>query len=114
MMLEEKLLRGSSKVTYETPDETKHHLQVLHGLFLDLSMSINHNKSSISNIQYLLRDLERVKNSPASVDKAHVIDEYSHQRLVDGFRSLEDFCKERANRLASRQQRVQNLVGLVQ
>ena len=113
MMLEEKLLRGSSTVTYETPDETKHQLQVLHGLFIDLFLGTNQNKKTLSNIQNLLRNLERVKGFQGSVDGAYVIDEYSHQRLVDGFRSLEDFCKERANRLAARQQRVQNLVGLV-
>ena len=113
MMLEEKYLRGSSKVTYETPDETKHQLQVLHGLFIDLFLGTNANKRHLSTVQYLLRDLDRVKKLQQSIEGGYTIDEYSHQRLVDGFRSLEDLCQYRANRLASRKQRVQNLVGLV-
>ena len=113
MMLEEKYLRGSSEVTFDEPRKTKHELQVLHGLLLHLVMSTNKNSKHLSFIKNLILDLERVRKFPESIEGAFVVDPYSHERLVNGFRSLEDYCQNRGNRLASRQQRVQNLVNLV-
>ena len=114
MMLEEQYLRGDSTVTYETPDETKHQLQALHGLLLDLAMSANENKRHLSSIEHLLQALGRIKEIQQSVVGAYIIEPDSHQRLEDGFRSLKDFCQNRGHRLATRQQRAQNLVSLVQ
>ena len=113
MMLEEKYLRGSSEVTFDEPNTTKHELQVLHGLLLHLVMSTNKNTTHLSFIKNLMLDLERVRKFPESIGGAFVVDPYSHERLVDGFKSFEDYCKNRGNRLSSRQQRVQNLVNLV-
>ena len=113
MMLEELYLRGDSKVTYESPDDTKHRLQVLHGLLLHLIMSANKNKKYSSFIDHLLRDLDRIQNLHKTVPEAKKIDTYSHQRLVDAFNSLQGYCQNRGNRLASRKERVQNLIDLV-
>ena len=114
MMLEDQYLRGDSTVTFEEPEETKHHLQVLHGLLLDLVMSANENKRHLSSIEHILQALGRIKDMQRTIEGAHVIDPDSHQRLEDGFRSLNDFCQNRGHRLATRQQRAQNLVSLVQ
>lgn len=114
MMLEEQYLRGDSKVTYEAPDETKHQLQALHGLLLDLALSANENKRHLSSIEHLVQALSRIEKMQQTVVGAYKIDPDSHQRLEDGCRSLKDFCQNRGHRLASRQQRVQNIVSLVQ
>ena len=114
MMLEEQYLRGDSKVTNEKPEETKHELQALHGLLLDLVISANENKRHLSSIEHLLKALGRIKEMQQSVKGAYMIDPDSHQRLEDGFRSLKDFCQNRGHRLVTRQQRAQNLVSLVQ
>ena len=113
MMLEEQYLRGDSKVTYESPDETKHLLQALHGLLLSLALSANENKRHLSSIEHLVQALGRIEKMQQTVGGACKIDADSHQRLEDGCRSLMDFCQNRGHRLASRQQRVQNLVSLV-
>ena len=114
MMLEEQYLRGDSTVTYEEPNETKHQLQALHGLLLDLVISANQNKLHLSSIEHLDQALVRIKEMQQSVVGAYMIDPDSHQRLEAGFRSLKDLCESRARRLASRHQRAQNLVALVQ
>lgn len=113
MMLEEVYLRGNSTVTFDTPDETKHQLQVLHGLFLGIIINTNENKRHLSTIEDLIRDLDRIEKLQQSEDGAHKIDPYSQQRLVDGFKALKGYCENRGQRLASRQQRVQNLINLV-
>ena len=112
-MLEKIYLRGDSTVTSDTPDETKHQLQVLHGLFLGIVLNANENKRHLSIIEDLMRDLDRIEKLQQSESGAHVIDPYSQQRLVDGFRALKGYCENRGHRLASRQQRVQNLINLV-
>lgn len=113
MMLEKIYLRGDSAVTFDTPDETKHQLQVLHGLFLGIVLNANENKRYLSLIEDLMRDLDRIENLQQSESGAHEIDPYSQRRLVDGFKALKGYCENRGHRLASRQQRVQNLINLV-
>ncbi|KAL9578563.1 MAG: hypothetical protein Q9212_005636 [Teloschistes hypoglaucus] len=113
LYLENRSIFRSSKVTFESADETKRRLQELHRLFKDVLIRNNTNKRHIEMIGCLTRDLDRIWSTVRSTEDAFPIDEHDHQRIVDGFNCLKDFCLDRERRLTSRAQRVQNLIALV-
>lgn len=113
LYLENRSIFRPSKVTFESADETKRRLQELHRLFKDVLIRNNTNKRHIEMIASLTRDLDRILTTVRSTEDAFPIDEHDHQRIVDGFHCLKDFCLDRERRLTSRGQRVQNLIALV-
>ncbi|KAL8639026.1 MAG: hypothetical protein Q9228_003883 [Teloschistes exilis] len=113
LYLENRSIFRSSKVTFERADETKRRLQELHRLFKDVLIWNNTNKRHIEMIGCLTRDLDRILTTVRCTEDAFPIDEHDHQRIVDGFKGLKNFCLDRERRLTSRAQRVQNLIALV-
>ncbi len=113
LLQEDRSIFRKSKVTFETADDTKRRLQDLHSLFKEAVISDNNNKRQIATIDCLLRDLDRLAKTVKDNPWARPIDEHDHQRIIDGFRCLKDFCQDRERRLKSRSQRVQNLIALV-
>ncbi|KAL8691787.1 MAG: hypothetical protein Q9218_003063 [Villophora microphyllina] len=113
LYLENRSIFRPSKVTFESADETKRRLQELHRLFKDVLIRSNTNKRHIEMITCLTRDLDRILKTVQLTEGAFPIDEHDHQRIVDGFHCLKDFCLDRERRLTSRAQRVQNLIALV-
>ena len=113
LYLENRSIFQQTKVTFEEADETKLRLQVLHSLFQDILIRDNNNKRHLATIDCLLRDLSRLMETVREDGTAFPIDDHDHQRVVDGFHCLKDFCLDRERRLKSRLQRVQNLIGLV-
>ena len=112
LLLEDQLIFDDTRVTFQDPDETKKQLQQLHSLYQDFIINQNYNNRDVATIKCLLRDLERL-DKLQDTKNTFPIDQYLHQRVIDGFLCLQDFCEDRAVRLASRTQRVQNLIGLV-
>lgn len=112
LLLEDRSIFRKTKVTFETADDTKRRLQDLHSLFRDVLIRDNNNKRQIATIDNLVQDLDRLWTTVKQTDGAFPIDEHDHQRIVDGFRCLKDFCLDRERRLKSRSQRVQNLIAL--
>ncbi|KAL8895978.1 MAG: hypothetical protein Q9207_007926, partial [Kuettlingeria erythrocarpa] len=112
LLLEDRSIFRKSKVTFETADDTKRRLQDLHSLFKEAVISDNNNKRQIATIDCLIRDLDRLAKTVKENPWACPIDEHDHQRIIDGFRCLKDFCQDRERRLKSRSQRVQNLIAL--
>ncbi|KAL8770491.1 MAG: hypothetical protein Q9194_005156 [Teloschistes cf. exilis] len=112
LYLENRSIFRSSKVTFERADETKRRLQELHRLFKDVLIRNNTNKRHIEMIGCLTRDLDRILTTVRCTEDAFPIDEHDHQRIVDGFNCLKNFCLDRERRLTSRAQRVQNLIAL--
>lgn len=113
LFLEDRSIFRKSKVTFEAADNTKRRLQDLHSLFKEALIRDNNNKRQIATIDCLIRDLDRLAKTVKETPWAHPIDEHDHQRIIDGFRCLKDFCLDRERRLKSRSQRVQNLIALV-
>lgn len=113
LLLEDRSIFRKSKVTFEAADDTKRRLQDLHSLFKEALISDNNNKRQIATIDCLIRDLDRLAKTVKENPWACPIDEHDHQRIIDGFRCLKDFCQDRERRLKSRSQRVQNLIALV-
>ncbi|KAL8926860.1 MAG: hypothetical protein Q9208_002669 [Pyrenodesmia sp. 3 TL-2023] len=112
LLLEDRSIFRKSKVTFEMADDTKRRLQNLHSLFKEAVIRDNNNKRKIATIDCLIRDLDRLAKTVRENPWAHPIDEHDHQRIIDGFRCLKDFCLDRERRLKSRSQRVQNLIAL--
>ncbi|KAL9583154.1 MAG: hypothetical protein Q9203_005199 [Teloschistes exilis] len=95
LYLENRSIFRSSKVTFERADETKRRLQELHRLFKDVLIRNNTNKRHIEMIGCLTRDLDRILTTVRCTEDAFPIDEHDHQRTVDGFNCLKDFCLDR-------------------
>ncbi|KAL8932780.1 MAG: hypothetical protein Q9216_006678, partial [Gyalolechia sp. 2 TL-2023] len=112
LLLEDRSIFRKTKVTFETADDTKRRLQDLHSLFKDVLIRENNNKRQIATIDCLIRDLDRLRTTVKQTDGAFPIDEHDHQRIIDGFHCLKDFCQDRERRLKGRSQRVQNLIAL--
>ncbi|KAL8667761.1 MAG: hypothetical protein Q9168_007192 [Polycauliona sp. 1 TL-2023] len=113
LLYEDRSIFRRSKVTFESGDATKQRLQELHSLFKELLLGDNSNKRYIASIDSLMRDLTRLQKTIKSTGHALEIDEYSHQRMMDGFRCLKSFCLDRDRRIDTRLQRVRNLIALV-
>ena len=113
LSLEEQLIFDETRVTFQSPDETKKQLQKLHSLFQDFVINQNYNRRDIATIKRMLKDLDRLKKLQEATEGSVPIDEYLHQRITDCFLCLQDFCEDRAVRLESRTKRVQNLIDLV-
>ena len=113
LTLETHLLRGDSRVTAETAQDTKVHLQILHGLFREMVAGENVNKRFLATANSLLSDLRRLQMLAQTGQDPYPLDEESHQRITDGLLCLKTFCEGREVRLANRSRRVENLIGLV-
>ena len=111
--LERQLLRQDSRVTAETAQDTKFHLQTLHQLFREMVASENVNKRDLAAAKCLLSDLKRLQKLARTSQDPYPLDEESHQRVTDGLLFLKSFCEGREVRLASRSRRVENLISLV-
>ncbi|KAK0510923.1 hypothetical protein JMJ35_006475 [Cladonia borealis] len=110
--LERQLLRQDSRVTSETAQDTKVHLQTLHQLFREMVASENVNKRDLAAAKCLLSDLRRLQKLARTSQDPYPLDEESHQRVTDGLLFLKTFCEGREVRLASRSRRVENLISL--
>ena len=113
LSLEKRLLKGQSRVTAESAQDTKFLLQTLHSLSREMIAGENVNRRDLACVNGMLRDLDRVRSLVYTIKDAHPFDEQSHQRLVDGFLCLKTFCEDREQRLGNRLRRVENLIGLV-
>lgn len=113
LLCENRSIFRRSKVTFESGDATKRRLQELHSLFKELLIRDNSNKRYIASVESLIRDLERLQKAIRGTARALPIDDYDHQRMVDGFHCLKSFCLDRERRIKTRLQRVQNLIALV-
>ncbi|KAL8855764.1 MAG: hypothetical protein Q9178_007582 [Gyalolechia marmorata] len=109
---ESRSIYQSSKVTFETGDETKLRLQELHSLFKELVIRENNNKRYIASIESLICDLHRLQKAIKSTKGSLQIDDYDHQRMLDGFHCLKSFCLDRERRIATRSRRAENLIAL--
>ncbi|KAL8992147.1 MAG: hypothetical protein Q9169_007330 [Polycauliona sp. 2 TL-2023] len=112
LLYEDRSIFRRAKVTFESGDETKRRLQELHSLFKELLIRDNGNKRYLASIDSLMRDLDRLQTTIKSAEAASPIDDYDHQRMMDGFRCLKSFCLDRERRISTRLQRVQNLIAL--
>ncbi|KAL8772244.1 MAG: hypothetical protein Q9209_002456 [Squamulea sp. 1 TL-2023] len=112
LLLEDRSIYRRSKVTFESGDDTKGRLQELHSLLKELLIRDNSNKRYIASIESLILDLARLQKTIKSTAGIFQIDDYDHQRMLDGFFCLKTFCLDRERRLATRLQRVQNLIAL--
>ncbi|KAL8912554.1 MAG: hypothetical protein Q9172_007488 [Xanthocarpia lactea] len=113
LIYEDRSIFQRSKVTFESGDETKHRLQELHSLFKELKIRENNNKRYIASIEFLISDLHRLQKAIKSTAGSFQIDDYEHQRMLDGFHCLKSFCLDRERRIATRSRRVENLIALV-
>ena len=113
LSLEKKLIFDETRVTFQSPDETKKQLQKLHSLFQDFVINQNYNKRDTATVKRIVQDLDRLKKLQDENQGSVPIDEYLHQRIEDSFLCLQDFCEDRCVRLESRTKRVQNLIDLV-
>ena len=113
LTLETHLLRGDSRVTAETAQETKLHLQTLHGLFREMVAGENVNKMDLATVNCLLSELKRLQMLSHTGQDSYPLDEESHQRVTDGFLYLKSFCEGREVGFANRSRRVEKLIGLV-
>ncbi|KAL8903619.1 MAG: hypothetical protein Q9171_007343 [Xanthocarpia ochracea] len=113
LIYEDRSIFQRSKVTFESGDETKHRLQELHSLFKELMIRENNNKRYIASIESLICDLHRLQKAIKSTAGSLQIDDYDHQRMLDGFDCLKSFCLDRERRIATRSRRVENLIALV-
>ncbi|KAL8731095.1 MAG: hypothetical protein Q9166_003623 [cf. Caloplaca sp. 2 TL-2023] len=112
LLFEDRSIFRRSKVTFESGDDTKRRLQELHSLLKEVLIRDNDNKRYIATTESLIRDLDRLQQAVKTIPGAFPIDEYDHQRMVDGFHCLKSFCLDRERRLETRLQRVQNLIAL--
>lgn len=116
--------------------ETERHLRRLHGLFQGFSVGENVNRREMDTVKCLLRDLRRLRgyaskwrgrrrklsSSNRKEEKVQQqeqqqqmfdwLDDHIHQRLIDSFLCLQDFCANRALRLNTRKERTTNLINL--
>ncbi len=113
LTLETHLLRRDSRVTAETAQDTKVHLQTLHGLFREMIAGENVNKKDLATVNSLLSDLRRLRMLAKTGQDPYPLDEESHQRVTDGLLCLKSFCEGREVRLANRSRKVENLISLV-
>lgn len=104
ILCEDRSIFQRSKVTFESGDATKRRLQELHSFSRELFMCDNTNKRYIASVESLMRDLERLHKAIRSTAQALPIDEYDHQRMVDGFHYLRSFCFDRERRINTRLQ----------
>ncbi|KAL8778170.1 MAG: hypothetical protein Q9213_007531 [Squamulea squamosa] len=112
LLLEDRSIYRRSKVTFESGDDTKGRLQELHSLLKELLIRDNSNKRYIASIESLILDLARLQKTIKSTAGTFQIDDFDHQRMLDGFHCLKTFCLDRERRIATRLQRVQNLIAL--
>ncbi|KAL2037279.1 hypothetical protein N7G274_009968 [Stereocaulon virgatum] len=110
--LETILVREETMFTAETTQDTKQMLRDLHNLFRDMVVGENGNRIDLAVTKCLIRDLERWHQLVQSTPGAFQSNAQSHQRLNDAFLCLQEFCEDRAWRLAQRLRRVQNLIAL--
>ncbi|KAL8676629.1 MAG: hypothetical protein Q9186_006877 [Xanthomendoza sp. 1 TL-2023] len=113
LLLEDRSIYRRSKVTFESGDDTKRRLQELHSLFQEMLIRKGSNQRYMAIADSLIRDLDRLQKAVQSTRGALPIEEYEHQRMLDGFQCLKSFCLDRECRLETRLQRVQNLIALV-
>ncbi|KAL8692420.1 MAG: hypothetical protein Q9224_003962 [Gallowayella concinna] len=112
LLLEDRSIYRGSKVTFESGDDTKRRLQELHSLFQEMLIRKGSNQRYMAIADSLIRDLDRLQKAVQSTRGALPIEEYEHQRMLDGFQCLKSFCLDRECRLETRLQRVQNLIAL--
>ena len=98
-------------------DDLRKDVQALHKLERYFIVSVHRTGRDLSNINNLLRDLDRFarmyKVGVTSKAGYEPLDMHLHDRIKDAFLSLRDACNNILRRLAWRRQRVQNFIGLV-
>ena len=108
MMLDvEKRLLETNLTTFLGAKMLKRDLQKLHGISRLLIVCAHRTGRDLSNLEKLLRDMER---NPTTY---FPMDSYVHERVKDGFLSLQDACVNIDRRLENRMKRVSNLIALV-
>lgn len=100
-------------ITTQTANETRSRLKELHSLFRNIVIQENNSKGISATLQRLSKDLDRVTALAQSNNGVHNIEPQSHSRIVDGFLYLQDIYQDRATRLSTRKERVQNSVAYV-
>ena len=109
----EKRLLESHLPTFLSAKMLKTDLQNLHGISRLLIVCAHRTARDLSNLEKLLRDLERYEREIQRNPTYFPIDSYVHERMRDGFLSLQDACVNIDRRLENRMKRVSNLIALV-
>ncbi|MCJ1400918.1 hypothetical protein MMC11_004129 [Xylographa trunciseda] len=94
-------------------DVLKEDLQKLHGMARLLVICAHRTGRDMSNIDNLLRDLDRVAKQTELHRDYIQIDHNLHERVRDGLFSLRDSCINIDRRLENRRRRVENMIALL-
>ena len=88
-------------------------LQELHGMARLLVVCAHRTGRDFSNVESLLRDLDRVQKQVELHAEYYQIDHNLHERVKDSLLSIRDSCINIDRRLENRRRRVENMIALV-
>jgi Mg2+ and Co2+ transporter CorA len=106
-------LRQGSIFEITKSQQFSRYIQLLHNMSRKLITLEHGNQRDASNIDNLLRDLNRLWRLVKRHPGATRIDIYSHERTRDSLFSLRDLCRDRARRILNLKQRTQGLITLL-
>ena len=110
----ERRLLESNLPTFLSAKMLKTDLQKLHGISRLLIVCAHRTGRDLSNLEKLLYDMKRYEREIQRNSTTYFpIDSYVHERMRDGFLSLQDACFNIDRRLENRMKRVSNLIALV-
>ncbi|MCJ1420689.1 hypothetical protein MMC32_007048 [Xylographa parallela] len=96
-----------------TANVLKSDLRTLHGMARLLIVCAHRTGRDLSNVESLLRDLDRMRNQVELHTEYFQIDHNLHERVRDGLHSLRDSCINIDRRLENRRRRIENMIALL-
>lgn len=100
-------------ITAQNANETRSRLKELHSLFRNLVIQENNCKCVLAVFQRLSKDLDRITALVQSGKGFYNIEQQNHSRIVDSFLYLQGIYQDRATRLSTRKERVNNSIAYV-
>ena len=94
-------------------NDLKKDLRKLHGMARLLIVCAHRTGRDLSNVESLLRDLDRVEKQVELHAEFFEIDRNLHERVKDGLLSIRDSCINIDRRLENRRRRIENMIALV-
>ncbi|MCJ1377810.1 hypothetical protein MMC17_000906 [Xylographa soralifera] len=91
----------------------KSDLQELHGMHRLLVVCAHRTGRDLSNVESLLRDLDRLGKQVELHTEYFRIDHNLHERVRDGLLSIRDSCINIDRRLENRRRRIENMIALL-
>ena len=113
MLRIEKRLLELPLPTYLSANVLKADLQELHSMARLFIVCAHRTGRDLSNIDSLLRDLDRLRKQIELRKDSLQLDQNLHERVRDGLLSLRDACINIDRRLENRRRRVANMIALV-